>query len=180
MRKILKSKLIIKTIILATFLLFITDLALSNTFISGVQLKGSDITDPNPKESKYLKTFTGGFGIQNQDAYYRFIISIKEPFSRPMFVKVEFKNPIDKKTPIIYEVEIPVDHKTLTFTHGPVKGLKIYKTYLVKVFLYEVDNKKDPVDILKQKVRSYVDTTTDTIRFYGGLSSHPDPYGEGE
>jgi hypothetical protein len=38
----------------------------ASVFISGVQMKGSDVMDPNPRKSKYLKTFSGGFGYQRR------------------------------------------------------------------------------------------------------------------
>lgn len=167
MKKI--NKLVIVITVFLSAMLFNNEKVLGQTFIAGVQIEGSDITEPNPEKSKYLETFSGGFMVGGNDAYYKFLVEIINPFDRPMFVKVEFFNPLDKKHPIEYKSELPVKHKTLTLTHGPVKGLRIYRNYWVRVSLYEIENKDEPIDILKQNVRSYVDTTTDIIGFYRGL-----------
>ena len=68
------------------------------TFISGTQMKGSDVTDPNPRKSKYLKTLSGGFGVDANGAYYVAYFDLLKAFEKPMDVKIELMNPLDKKS----------------------------------------------------------------------------------
>jgi len=159
--------------VLILFIIFVAFVscgnALARTFLSGVQMKGSDVTEPNPNKSKYLKTYTGGFGVSGNDAFYQVIIEITRPFDRTMAVKVEFYDPTAKNQPIVYENEIPIGHETLTLNHGPVKGLRIFHNYWVRVSIFELGDRNKPIDVLKQNIRSYVDTTTSKIGFYSDL-----------
>lgn len=141
----------------------------ADTLVSGVWKKGSNITEPKPQKSAHLKTISGGFGSTDEGVKYVLNVSITKPFKKPMYVKAEFQNPLDLNAPFIEEGEIPAGHRSLRLVHGPIKDLKIHRSYWVKIYIYALDDKSNPVDTLTQHIKSYFDTATDEILMKTGL-----------
>jgi hypothetical protein len=82
-------------------------------------------------------------------------------------VKAELQNPLGEA--FVEEGEIPAGQRAVEIIHGPVKGLKIHRSYWVKVSIYEKEEHTTPVDILTQNIKSYVDTTGEEILIKTGL-----------
>jgi len=143
-------------------LLLVSVNASAETLISGVYRKGSpNATEPKAEKSKYLKTVIGGVGVTDDQVRYILNVDLTKTFKQPMFIRVEFENPMG--APFIEEGEIPAGQKSLQLIHGPVQGLKVHQEYSIKASLYENTDRSKPVDVLTQKVLSYADTTGDKI-----------------
>lgn len=141
----------------------------ADTLVSGVWRKGSNITEPKPQSSAHLKTVSGGFGSTDEGVKYVLNVSITKPFKDKMFVKAEFQNPLDLNSPFIEEGEIPAKHRSLRLVHGPIKGLKIHRSYWVKIYIYSLEDRSKPADKLTQHIKSYFDTTTQEVLLKTGL-----------
>jgi hypothetical protein len=50
-----------------------------------------------------------------------------------------------------------------------VKGLRIYADYTITVRIFASRNAADPIDMLKQKIRCYVDTRGPTLKLFESL-----------
>lgn len=145
--------------------------AFADTLVSGVWRKGSNITEPKPQKSEHLKTVNGGFGSTDEGVKYVLNVAITKPFKKDMDIKAEFQNPLDLNAPFIEEGTIEAGAKTIRLVHGPVKGLKIHRSYWVKIYIYSPDDKTTPVDTLTQHIKSYFDTTTDEVLMKTGLEA---------
>jgi hypothetical protein len=140
--------------------------AKESVFSIGTYQEGSNITEPHPKESRYLRTNSGGFQlIQSFAAYKVFIDVIRKPEKR-YYTRAIIQNPLDSNAPFVYEHYIDPDTPSTILTHGPVKGLQIYKDYTVELILYEDKNRTKEIDRLTQKIRCYVDTTSNQLFLY--------------
>ncbi|MBL8012615.1 MAG: hypothetical protein JNN05_02075 [Candidatus Omnitrophica bacterium] len=147
----------------------------ADTLISGTWRKGSNITEPKPQKSKNMETIVGGFGVRKDGAAYVLQVRMHQPFKRPMRIKAEFQNP--EGEPFVEEGEIPANHRSLNLVHGPVKGLKIHRSYWVKISIFEREDFEKPVDVLEQNIKSYVDTTGEAILVKPGLEDMPQDKG---
>ena len=143
----------------------------ADTLVSGVWRKGSNVTEPKPQKSEHLKTVSGGFGSTDDGVKYVLNVAITKPFKEDMYIKAEFQNPLDLNAPFIEEGTIEAGAKSIRLVHGPVKGLKIHRSYWVKISIYPPDDKENPVDTLTQNIKSYFDTTTDEVLMKTGLEA---------
>jgi hypothetical protein len=157
----------IKYVFLAVFMLCSLNV-FADTLISGTWRKGSNVTEPQPQKSKYLKTIVGGVAVTETRVSYVLDAEIYKPFKRAMFLRAEFENP--EGEPFIEEAEVPAGQKGLRLVHGPVKGLQVHHSYWVKLSLYELKDRTNPVDVLTQNIKSYADTTGSEILVKTGLT----------
>jgi hypothetical protein len=144
-------------------------LAQTRGFVSGVWQKGHNITEPRPKSSKFVKTIDGGFFFVPAGAAYRVEIEVSPDLATPYFVQATLENPQDSKKPFIHERVVSTPEKQFTLAHGPVKGLHIYRDYRVEVKIFRAKGDAEPIDVLDQKVRSYVDTRGTGVKVMGGM-----------
>lgn len=165
-----------KIILLLVLTVLLDGVAFSNTLISGTYRKGSNITEPKPVKSEHMATEVGGFGFitATKEVKYVLNVDITKPFDRPMYVKAEFQNPLDAERPFFEDATIPAGQKSLNLVYGPVVGLKIHRSYWVKISLYEIGDHNKAVDTLKQNIKSYFDTTNpNDVLIKKGLDSVP-------
>jgi hypothetical protein len=139
--------------------------------VSGVWQKGHNITEPRPKSSKFMKVLQGGFLVLPTAAAYRLEIEVAAELSTPYFMRALFENPADPAEPFLEETVVSQRQKILTLTHGPVKGLRISGDYRITIKIFRQKGDSEPIDVLEQKVRSYVDSTGATIKMKGGMKS---------
>ncbi len=106
-----------------------------------------------------LETETGGVVIMPGGAgLFLNTRVIKHPNSE-LYVTVEYENP-QGGAPLTNDMLFTPEVKELHFS-VPVfqKGLKSYTDYVITVRVWKKKGSDRPIDILVQKVRSYVDTT---------------------
>lgn len=139
--------------------------------VSGVWHKGHNITEPRLKSSNFMKTLEGGFLVLPTAAAYRLEVEVSAKLSTPYFMQAVFENPADPDKPFVEETVISKPQKILTLTHGPVKGLRISGDYRITVKIFPRKGAAEPIDVLEQKVRSYVDSTGAAIKMKGGMKS---------
>ncbi len=136
---------------------------------SGIWQQGHDLTEPRPKKSDLLAVRDGGVVIMPKGAGYYLTVSLKEPHDQPLYFKITWPNPLDKHMPMVNDLTLPSGDTQMNFSAPEyVKGLRIYKTYTIKVEVF--DNPQHfgrPLDTLSQKLRSYVDSTGTYIKVYG-------------
>lgn len=138
-------------------------------FLAGTYEKGANLTTPRPQVSKFFKTYAGGFDVAKDGAAYKVFVDVTQRRDKPMYVRVEFENPLDSKSPLTEEASLSADDNSIALTSKPVKGLKVYSDYIVKVMLYDSKDSEKPLDVLEQKVRSYVDTRGKEPKIYKGM-----------
>ena len=137
--------------------------------VIGTYQKGNNITEPRPKKSEYLETLHGGIVlIDDQAGYYLFTRVVKHP-KRELYIKVEYQDPAGGK-PLVNDMPFMPTAEELHFSapHG-VKGLKSYGDYQIVVKVFASKDSKEPLDILKQTVRSYVDTRGPKPQLFTGM-----------
>ncbi len=133
-------------------------------FVTGIRTVDKQfLLDPQPETSEYLITRKGGFSISEYGARYLCGWDIIKDRPKTIFVRMELQNPLDANNPVIQEGEIDAKGQTLNIAFGPIKGLKMHELYMVKVFLYEDQEKTVEIDHLTQNIKSYVDTRKDKI-----------------
>jgi hypothetical protein len=118
-----------------------------------------------------MKLSEAGFLVSPTAAAYRAEIEVLSDLSTPYFVQAFFENPADARKPFIEQTVVSEPQKVLTLTHGPVKGLRISGDYRVSVKIFRHKGDADPIDVLEQKVRSYIDSTGPAIKMKGGMKS---------
>lgn len=139
--------------------------------VSGVWRKGHNITEPRPKSSNLMKVLEGSFLVLPTVAAYRLQIEVSPKLSTPYFMQALFENPLDRSKPFTEETVVSPPDTIVTLTHGPVKGLRISGDYRITVKIFRNKGDAEPIDVLEQKVRSYVDTTGAAIKMKGGMKS---------
>lgn len=140
-------------------------------FVSGVWKKGHNITEPRPESSKFMKMFDAGFLVAGSDEAYRVNIDISPTTPTPYFIQATFENPKDAKKPFREETVISKPQRSASLTHGPVKGLRIYRDYRITIKLFHHKGDAEPFDVLVQTVRSYIDTTGPATKLKDGMKS---------
>jgi hypothetical protein len=139
--------------------------------VSGTWHKGHNITEPRPKSSKLMKVLEAGFLVLPTAAAYRVEIEVSSDLSTPYFMQALFENPVDGRKPFAEQTVVAEAQKVFTLTHGPVKGLRISGDYRITVKIFRHKGDAEPIDVLEQKVRSYVDSTGPAIKLKGGMKS---------
>lgn len=126
--------------------------------VIGTYQTGSNVTEPRPKKSAYLETLHGGIVVVGDSAgYYLFTKVIRKP-EKDLYVVVDYENPSGGK-PFTNDMEFKTTAEELHFSAPEfVKGLESYSDYDITVRVFESKEAKEPIDMLKQTIRSYVDT----------------------
>lgn len=138
-------------------------------FSIGTYQKGSNITEPRPRETKYLRTEVGGFEIIQGFAAFKLYIDVIRKPERRLYTRAIIPNPSDQGSPFVYEHYLDPSTPSTSLTHGPAMGLQIHKDYTVKFILYSDEARTKEVDRLSQKIHCYVDTTGHTLKLYGRM-----------
>jgi len=138
-------------------------------FISGIYQKGSYRNEPKPAEGEYLKVRSAGFQISGEWAVYKFYADITAWLREPFLVRVEYENPLNPDKPFIQESLIDPAPGVVDLTSPYIEGLEVKKDYYIKVTLYASKSKDKILDQLTQHVRSYIDSRSRPIKFWGGI-----------
>jgi hypothetical protein len=126
--------------------------------ISGTHLKGTDFTEPRPKRSQFLETVDGGIAIIGEKAgFYLFTKVIKKPV-KELYVVAEYQNPSGGGPLWNKGLFKPTSEELRFGSPDFVKGLRIYSNYTITIKIFESRALGKPIDVLKQTIRSYVDT----------------------
>ena len=138
-------------------------------FVSGVWKQGHNITEPRPKSSKFMKMLDAGFLVSGSQEAYRVEIEVSSAVPTPYFMQALFENPKDSKKPFTEETVVSQPKSTFSLTHGPVKGLRIYRAYRITIKIFRHKGDPEPFDVLEQNVRSYIDTTGPVTKLKSGM-----------
>ena len=145
-------------VVVLALLCVVSQAAAQPKLVIGTYQKGNNLTEPRPKKSEYLETMHGGIVlIGDQAGFYLLTKVIKHP-DREFYVRVEYEDPAGGE-PLMNDMRFVPTAEELHFSapHG-VKGLKSYGDYQIVVKVFDSKGSKEPLDILKQTIRSYVDT----------------------
>lgn len=142
--------------------------AAETILVVGTYQKGNNVTEPRPKSSEYLETLHGGIVVVGNGAgFYLFAKVIRIP-TKSLYVVVEYENPEGK--PLTNEMNFAPSAKELHFSAPEfVRGLKNYSDYEITVRIFESKESKEPIDVLKQTVRSYVDTRGPKVQLFSKI-----------
>ena len=142
--------------------------------VSGIQYQGSTRIDPRPAKTKYFKVYQGGFKISQYGARYWLLADIIQAVPGELWAVVECENPVEHDKPFVEEGPVKAGTKSFFYDgSGPILGLKMSAKYQVKVTLYDSKNKRRILDQLIQQIKSYVDTTGDTVLMAKGMPRMP-------
>lgn len=140
-------------------------------FLNGVYKPGSNVTEPRPAESRYLKTDSGGILVVDAGAGFYLKVVMRQPLKESLYVKVEYENPEHPGIPSVNDAVLGPDDEGFVFSSPTVyKGLKGYSDYTIKVLIFRSRTDSQPIDTLTQRVRCYVDTTTSKIKVWSELT----------
>ncbi len=136
---------------------------------------GANITLPRPCQSQFFKVSDAGFLIlKNKDAAYYIRGNLSEGRVKPYFVRVEYDNPQDESQPFENEADLTPDKNYAVFTSpDAVWGIHYWKTYTIRVSIFDNRESKQPIDTIVQPLRSYVDTTSGEVRIDNHLTTEP-------
>ena len=136
-------------------------------YISGTYVKGSNLVEPAPVRGKYLEVDVGGVVIIKKGAGFFLKIHIIKTPNSLLYFKIEYPNPLDASQPFINGMEYNPDGNVYIFSSPSViKGLAGYGDYVIKIYVYDNKEAKNPIEILEQTVRSYVDTRENEILIF--------------
>jgi len=136
----------------------------SPLMVMGTWMKGSNFTEPRPKKSRYLGTKHAGLVVIEEGVGYYLAVHVLEAPEQEFHIKISYQNPLDTKRPMVNVQHFPPSAREFIFsTPKVVSGIKGQKMYSIKVEIFESPNAEKPIDVLKQKFRAYVDTTTSQI-----------------
>jgi len=143
--------------------------------VMGTYQKGSNFTEPRPKKSKYLQTIHGGIVVMGSDAaFYLFTKVIKKP-DKKLYIRVDYENP-DGGSPLQNDMWFEPSLEGMRFSAPHfVKGLRSYADYVITVRIFTSREAREPIDTLRQTIRSYVDTRGPKAQFYKRLTFHEIP-----
>jgi hypothetical protein len=143
--------------------------------IIGTSKDASDTNQPRPAQTKYFRTYLGGFQVIQGFAGYAVFVDLIEKPSRKLYTRAILQNPLDPQAPFVYDHFIDSTTSRTTLSHRPVMGLEINKDYDVELIVYEDEARTREIDRLHQPVRSYVDTTGPEIKVIDGVQEKPSP-----
>ena len=161
------SKFII--FLVSALLAMVTAQAAPPALAIGTYQKGNNVTEPRPQKSEYFETLHGGIVVVGDNAgYYLFAKVIKKP-TKDSYIVVEYENPSGGK-PFTNDMEFKTTAEELHFSAPEfVKGLKSYSDYGITVKVFESREAKEPIDVLKQTIRCYVDTSGPKAKMFNRL-----------
>ena len=131
--------------------------------VSGVWFKGATYADPQPAKSKYFKTFEGGFCTSVKGARYWLLADIIKKVPNDLWVMVEYDDPLDPNNPFVEEGPVVAGSKSFRYGSDYIKGLEMYRSYQMKLILYDSKDKKEILDKFTQHIKAYIDTTGDDV-----------------
>lgn len=136
-------------------------------YVQGTYMKGSNVTEPKPQESKYLKVDNAGTVIVEAGVGFFLNVTIKKRPPTKYYITVEYPNPEDPARPLINDVPFNPLHENLVLSSPEViKNLAGYGDYDVIIRVYKDENSMELVDTLTQTIRSYVDTREEDVRIF--------------
>ncbi len=138
--------------------------------IPGTYLSGSNLTEPRPTESAMLRLVSAGTVVLENGAGLYAVLEFKAPRTREYYVRSTWPDPLDPEQPIVNGAVVPIELSEFGLSSPRViSGLEIYKNYKIEIAVFESEDAIEPVDVLEQKLRSYVDTHGIPTMIHGRL-----------
>jgi hypothetical protein len=135
----------------------------------GTYSKGHNITEPRPASSRYFQTTEGGVVVIGNKAGFYLYVKMREQPQMPLYVRIEYENP-EGGSPASNDMDIAPGHEAFGFSSPDfVKGLKIYSEYKIVVKAFISREAHEPIDVLCQTVRSYVDSRQEELKVFRRL-----------
>jgi hypothetical protein len=127
----------------------------NGTFYAG---KGSQ--NPELSASSYLRTESAGVWVVQDGASLYINVKVLKEIPKGNYIKVEFPDPNNPSVPYVKGLNCnPIDKGYKFSSPSGIFGLKIGKNYKIKVSILKTKDSREPIDVLIQEFRSYVDTT---------------------
>jgi len=124
---------------------------------------------PKPVESEWLATGSGGITVDGDprgrdgSLHYEMEFKLRKTVTKPLFVTVDFENPVDKGAPLFVELELAPGATSFVAKSERIHAIRNREEYLVKVWIF-ADQKhrqllstheqlvlfKAPAELLKQ------------------------------
>jgi len=137
--------------------------------VYGVYERGHNITEPRPQKSRFLQTTRGGVAVIGQQAGLFLTVKTNEHPKNALYIKVKYEDPRGGP-PAWNDMDFSPNASGFNFSSPSfVQGLKIYSDYEIEVSVFEHSGDLKPIDILRQKVRSYVDTRGAELKVLPGI-----------
>lgn len=137
-------------------------------FISGVHTHGSDVTEPRLVRGKYLKVNSAGILLIPEGAGFFVNAELISKATSNLYFKIEYPNPAESGHPLVQEAHYQEGVREYKFgSPDIIWSLEGYRNYTIKISLYENEDASQPLEVLRQKVRSYVSTLGGKVLIYG-------------
>ena len=163
----LRILMAIVSLSIATF----SALAAEPKLIAGVFSRGHNITEPKPQKSRFLETIQGGVVVLDEIAGFFLTVRVTESPGESMYIRAEYEDPLGGPSKTNDQEFNPADKGFAFSSPAHVPGLKNYQDYMVTVSVYRHKSDAEPIDVLRQKIRSYVDTTGSEIKVFSRIRS---------
>jgi hypothetical protein len=127
---------------------------------NGTFSAGKGANNPQLAVSRYLKTNNAGLILTQNGAAFYINVDILQEMPQGSYVKVEFPDPNNPSVPYVNGISYKSGAKGYKFTSpNTVRGLKMEKDYKITISVLKTKDSREPVDVLVQAFRSYLDTT---------------------
>lgn len=136
--------------------------------IKGTYMAGSNVTEPRPRSSRYLQTEHGGFVVIGQKAGHYLQARVREAPRKTLFIRAYYE--AGNGQTLSTSGKFTPDAKGFVFSPPDfVTGIRCYQDYSIRVEITESESSRQPIDTLVQPVRSYIDTTSGTVRLFSKM-----------
>jgi hypothetical protein len=139
------------------------------TMVRGTRTAGSNITEPSPRSSRYLETQHGGFAVVGEKVGPYLQVKVRESPAKPLFIRIHYQTADKNRSLTNTAPFLPRSGGFIFSSPEHIPGIRIYRDYLIRVEIFESSDSSQPVDTLIQPVRSYVDTTGDTVKLFNNV-----------
>ena len=140
--------------------------------VKGTFLEGSNLTEPRPVESEYLRTVHGGVVVAGDVVGFYLIVKFKKALSTELFARIRYEDPLGGPDAENTGNLVPGMEGAAFSSPGNVDGLEVYQDYTVTVSLYESEDSETPFDVLVQTIRSYVQNKDGVTKVFDGIEEY--------
>jgi len=97
---------------------------------------------PKPVESEWLATASGGITVDGDPKghdgalHYEMEFKLRKTVTKPLFVTVDFENPVDRGAPLFAEIELAPGATSFRVKSVPIHAIRNREKYLVKVWIF--------------------------------------------
>lgn len=138
----------------------LADLGDEPLFVNGVHPADEGGEESAPQKSRFFEAESGGIVVEQHRVGFYLQLRVREAPTQELLLHVECENPVDEEQPFATHDRFQADSSGFLFRSPTFfTGIQAEKLYTIKVSVFSDPSQTDPMDVLIQKVRSYINTT---------------------